>query len=302
MTNNKNPRILKTQIEMNTEFNEQMQLLESQLRYFDNGERLHYKTISTSIRKFLHDTRMSKSLFTSLDLKERSFFSTLNDETFNKPFAVSEGSRLVSLWFHEGKAKYSAILEAPIYAGRMCSFEEWWNEEVIDSSKEEYRLSRKDIVLNIADTDGGAHVDTDEESSYRAIKYGEALGVRAIINGEEEVIPELHIAILRQIAYEFMRTMSYIKKDPYPELSLKEKCSCGSEKKYKHCCCKKRWNQNIENSKLRQFNYKQTVKATKDNVENRVLKPNQKVKSVEYGLSNLQVFKNISDYNDHFGK
>ena len=76
----------------------------------------------------------------------------------------------------------------------------------------------------------------------------------------------------------------------------------AAKKKYKHCCCKKRWNQDIENSRLRQFNYRNTVKATKNSVENRVLKPNQKVKSAEYRLSNMQVFKNISDYNEHFGK
>lgn len=34
-------------------------------------------------------------------------------------------------------------------------------------------------------------------------------------------------------------------------------------KKYKHCCCKKRWNQAIENRRLAQFNYKHTLKASK---------------------------------------
>lgn len=69
---------------MKMEFNDQLQLFENHLNYFDNEEKLEYKIISTSLRKFLHDTRISKSLFTSLDLKNRDFFSTIDDKSFTK--------------------------------------------------------------------------------------------------------------------------------------------------------------------------------------------------------------------------
>lgn len=81
---------------MKKEFNNQLQLFEDHLNYFDNGEKLEYKIISTSLRKFLYDTRISKSLFTSLDLKNRDFFSTINDKSFSKKVIFSDGSRLVS--------------------------------------------------------------------------------------------------------------------------------------------------------------------------------------------------------------
>lgn len=42
---------------MKKEFNDQLQLFENHLNYFDNGEKLEYKIISTSLRKFLHVNR-----------------------------------------------------------------------------------------------------------------------------------------------------------------------------------------------------------------------------------------------------
>lgn len=42
---------------MKMEFNDQLQLFENHLNYFDNGEKLEYKIISTSLRKFLHVNR-----------------------------------------------------------------------------------------------------------------------------------------------------------------------------------------------------------------------------------------------------
>ncbi len=47
-------------------------------------------------------------------------------------------------------------------------FEQWWNLPILKDNKNRV-FSRKDLVLNVADTDGGADIDPDLEEAYMSI-------------------------------------------------------------------------------------------------------------------------------------
>lgn len=77
-----------------------------------------------------------------------------------------------------------------------------------------------DIVKHVADTDGGAHVDTDIDEAYASLKSGDFLGFRAVFGpdgfgiglGEGSagaVVPGAHLAAIRAIANETLLTLKH---------------------------------------------------------------------------------------------
>jgi hypothetical protein len=54
-------------------------------------------------------------------------------------------------------------------------FSEWWTERVLRDNKLR-TMSRMDLVLNVADTDGGAHVDPELDETYMAVSRSNSLG------------------------------------------------------------------------------------------------------------------------------
>lgn len=266
---------------------EQVNLLEIHNINFDDGQEILYKSIATSIRVLLHDTVNSTSLFMQNGLKDRKFFSTINDDSFSGR-QITDGSSLVVLNVNK-KSNYKPILDSPIYAGRMLSFDDWWNESILLMDGEPTR-SRKNIVLNISNKDGGAHNDEKLSEQYQNAKTGEGLKVWA--NGD--VIPDIQKAIIRQISFEVMRTWFYICADPFPTIERSQTCGCGSDKKYKNCCYQARWKQDMENKKLREWHNQSLASQSQHQMpKGRIVK---KGKSVPFGISNLQFYPTKENY------
>ncbi len=86
-------------------------------------------------------------------------------------------------------------------------FLNWWNDPVLKDNRGR-KFCRRELVLHVADTDGGAHVDPELEESYMAISRENSLGW---FFGNGNVVfalegrPEL--ACMRQIAHEFLSTI-----------------------------------------------------------------------------------------------
>jgi hypothetical protein len=231
---------------------------------YDNGFDGEAKRLAVSVRLLVHDTNNSKSLLGQLGQKNIQFFESA--------FPVVKGNQnthgglvMTSLSPSKG-ARYVAFLDdAPHGQMRTTDFDTWWNSTVfIDSKGSE--LSRKGLVLAVANQDGGAHVDPSLNQTYADLSRNNSLGWVFSDGKTTQPMEGPERAAIRQIAHEFLKSLipGYTKTPVYPpdgmimggavvlqgadatarvaSLSEKKKvgrnesCPCGSGKKFKRCC------------------------------------------------------------------
>ena len=180
-------------------------------------------SISTAIRVLIHDTNSSISLLKHLDKKNIKFIST-NHKTKNKVVHLGLVRR-INVGVKNGvggEAKYWPLCNEEIFPMPKCEayieFKEWWEEEEIFVSSESV-LTRKDLVLSMANKDGGAHFDTKVQKKYDDFRYswsgGSTLkGIQSGISRGYDNIP-IYPAI-RQIGYELLKTLKSYRDSPPP--------------------------------------------------------------------------------------
>jgi hypothetical protein len=181
-------------------------LIKSSILY-DQGDKAEAKRIALEIRKLLHDTDKSASILSSLKTKDM-FFENTGYVYFEENMAHYLG--LVKTVIHPVDDKYIAEY-FPILneddAKKKLLFDVWWNSIVI-SDNEKTTFTRKDIVLCLADQDGGAHVDNELEKVYYNLTRNNTVDYVFVNNkGEETIIPNPHLATVRQIAHEIIITI-----------------------------------------------------------------------------------------------
>lgn len=96
---------------------------------------------------------------------------------------------------------------------RAIPFVEWWNDAVLKDSQGR-TFCRRELVLHVADTDGGAHVDPELDEAYMAISRQNSLGWVSVKGGSVSALtgrPEL--SCMRQIAHELLCTIYHLVPD-----------------------------------------------------------------------------------------
>ena len=95
---------------------------------------------------------------------------------------------------------------------------EWW-DEVVFRFKPSFSFTRKNLVLDAVNKDGGAHVDEVLTERYSSlIKDGSTGGIGISINDgqslewsiEPQLITNAHLSGLRQIGYELLNSPELI--------------------------------------------------------------------------------------------
>lgn len=209
-------RISQSKIELETHLREHLDFLNRSAFYYDEGAISEAKRIATSIRVLLHNTEKSHSLLDQLNMKGISFLNTAaKHNSVNKDFFY--GLCNVEISFDEnmvmvGKCK-PFLSNTP--KGLICKkllFPNWWNQVVIADSKGN-TFKRRELVLALANTDGGAHVDPKLDARYRALSRENSLGFSVATNGVSTPILGFELAAARQIAYELICSI----KDRHPE-------------------------------------------------------------------------------------
>lgn len=200
------PKVKQTKDELITHLKENLGFLKASAAAFDAGQTGESKRLAVSIRVLLHDTRHSKSLLGLLGWKEgHSFFDTANNYD---PKNILSHHGLVRLSFKDGNSSYSAPLDdaSPGRPYKYVKFPDWWNEVVIVDSKKS-KFNRRELLLSLADTDGGAHVDPELDQAYADLSRNNSVGwVFSDVNGERPLEGvELHS--VRQIAHEVITSI-----------------------------------------------------------------------------------------------
>lgn len=247
--------------ELQSQLNDQLQFLEASAARFDEGHDNEAKRLAATIRLLVHDTPKSHSLLGQLELKGGPFWDTAF-KAIDENRAGHGG--LVFIAMGGAKTRYVAMLDAipPPYV-RQVPFDRWWSAPVfVDAAGR--RLTRSDLVLAVANQDGGAHVDPGLEETYAALSRNNSLNYVANDGQGERAMDGPERAALRQIAHELLKTLKpgysanpqhsaaliastfTITQESVPpiltELQAKARkvgrnapCPCGSGKKSKRC-------------------------------------------------------------------
>src|SRR6185437_13837677 len=172
----KQNRVPRPKAELKRELIEQLDLLRHACEQYDNGMEAMAKYIALNIRVLVHAHGQSRALLDLLGIRPARFLDSAGP--INERNVIAE-HKLIAIRFEGGKpARYVPKIRAVDDASSpMLSirFQDWWNNPVIrDADRRIYR--RRDLVLNVADTDGGAHVDPGMEQEYMALSRRNSLG------------------------------------------------------------------------------------------------------------------------------
>ncbi len=241
--------------ELQQHLSDTVQALELSARAFDEGREGESKRLAAAIRVLVHGTSISKSLLGQLEQKTISFYDTCAPSQAHT-YITWFGLTVINLTTQG--ARHIAPLDnlPPDHPPHWVSFDEWWNRVVFVDQKE-IETSRKDVILSVADKDGGAHVDPVLDEKYANLSRRNSLGWRFYNAKGDGSLEGPEKAAVRQITHEVLKslnpTMPSMKPKPKgvllvnPTIKVKEKrptlpkvgrndpCPCGSGKKYKRC-------------------------------------------------------------------
>lgn len=183
----------------------QLGFIERSCSSFDDGFLDEAIRIAVAIRVLVHDTRNSTSLLTHLGAKDILLRTTcpLVDE---KVIMFSGGLSSTRVTIEDGQLKdatYKPVLDSSNREPVFVSANVWWNQIVYRISEGD--LTRRDIALNAANKDGGAHVDPQLTREYEALCRG-IINVSYTTTHEmvDLPLPNSHLADLRQMGHELL--------------------------------------------------------------------------------------------------
>lgn len=167
----------KLQLELIKHLKEQCDFLSTSGDLFDQGNLSEAKRIATQIRILVYHTRNCKSLLEQLKENFGVEIKILSHTSNN----LLEGTIFyagLTVQLNTEGVQYIPMVDLSHPALKEVSVEDWWNEIIIILNGENY--TRNEILLGIANKDGGAHIDPKLEQRYfkltREVKIFESNG------------------------------------------------------------------------------------------------------------------------------
>ena len=164
---------------------EQIGFLDASCAAYDAGVIAEHKRLALTIRVLVHDTGSSQSLLNQLGIKEAVRLIDGTAPGFGNLPSIGSNS-VTSQAAFAVIGYYPAFVEwLPAFrAGGLVGttprqgFDPWWKDvKMIDSHQEKF--NRRRLVLQVANTDGGGHVDPKLEAAFRNLSRGGSMGFRA---------------------------------------------------------------------------------------------------------------------------
>ncbi|HDS1557439.1 TPA: hypothetical protein QEL11_001276 [Stenotrophomonas maltophilia] len=218
-SNSPSNRHTQSREELEQHLREQIEFLRNSAKSFDDGYEGESKRIAATARVLLHENRQSKSLLLQLAMKDLPFWDT--SAPLNQDSLVSHSGLVVTVMNKAG-AKYQAFLDGGFAPPRQIKFEDWWNQVIfVDSDKRTF--TRRELVLAVANKDGGAHIDPALDIAYAELTRKNSLGwVFQQDNGPTVNMVGPEKSALRQICHEILKTLipGYVLQPKYPEDSV----------------------------------------------------------------------------------
>lgn len=247
---------------------EQLGFIERSAASYDEGFAGEAKRLALAIRVLVHDTVRSRSLLSQAGMKQN--LSLLDTCIPFDPHNVLGHSGLTAARIGRGPAEVLPLLDEFPMVHRKVTFQDWWEGVVfVDSSRALF--SRQDIVLTVANQDGGGHVDPQLDACYANLTRHNSLDWWDEIGGRVTPTANPVPAALRQIGHEVLKslregyvspthtipegtvlafapmihhaelppplpTVNLVKRPRVPNAARNGPCPCGSGRKFKKCC------------------------------------------------------------------
>jgi hypothetical protein len=174
---------------------------------FDTGFEDEAKRLAVSARVLLHDTRASRSLLGQLDLLTIPFHSTVPENDLGKGIDLAPHIPLLQILLGSKPSYRVPLDDLPPRGFRLIPFTEWWSEIIFDDRLGN-TLTRKGLVLTLANKEGGAHVDPNLTPSYEALKSRATMWQVRTPEGTHPLPGNIELLAMRQIAHELLRTLA----------------------------------------------------------------------------------------------
>lgn len=192
----------RSKAELQALLDEQIRFLKVSADAYDRGFSSECKRLATTIRVLVHDTEKSISLLAQLGRKEANFCDTAAALDLN---SANPYLGLTSILLVRGDVHHVPVLDSE-ETTRWVAFSEWW-ERVIFKDLTGYPTSRADLVLTMANQDGGAHVKPDLDEAYARLTADNSLGLTKGGQQGQTAVLGAERAAVRQIAHEMLRTL-----------------------------------------------------------------------------------------------
>lgn len=213
-------RVARPKGELHRELQDQVALLQSDCTAFDGGMEATGKRIALSLRVLLYHHGSSQALLEQLNLRNDYFFDTAGQLN---PRNLMPECNLISLQIGPGGGRYIAVCAAGSYPRRprLLHFSDWWGRPVLKDAKG-HKFCRRELVLDVADSDGGAHVDPELEEAYMNLSRNNSLGWMFKQEGAalEPLQGRPELVCMRQIADEVLMTLRRRYPKAFPSIPL----------------------------------------------------------------------------------
>lgn len=194
---------------------QQLSFLESSCKAFDEGNEGEALRIAVVIRTLVHDTPNSKSLLEQLGLKSSIKFIDSADPIDPVPTKeLYKGRQLMALSGMPGLfavsmstqgAKLLPRLEMAMNARGAVSFDDWWVSGCIPGENGA-RHSRSWLIKQMANKEGGAHVDPEINRLYSQLKQT-TMGMTVIAGNVSGFTNSPADVSVRQVAWELVKSL-----------------------------------------------------------------------------------------------
>lgn len=168
---------------------------------FDRGYIGEAKRLATTLRVLMHDTSNSHSLMSQLKLKNSMRY--LNTAIPYTPKNLASHHGLVGLRVSNDEAGFYAFLDEAPNKAKYVGLPDWWNETVICDSKKN-KFKRRELILNLSNKDGGAHVDPHLTEAYADLSRNNSIGWMFCDAAGKSDIDGVELHSIRQVAHEFL--------------------------------------------------------------------------------------------------
>ena len=191
--------------ELAKELRTQLSALRLLSEQFDKGNEFLYKEIAVKLRIIFHQTGKSHSLYNSLNLTGNYLYNSAGNI---RNLATTGCKAPIYLKFSsQAPTKFHPEL---LQIFNKVSFDDWWNNLPIIIDRYGNDFKRNKIILSVANTDGGAHVDISIDEEYYNITRGEGSGWSSKnLDGSVDNLNPVP-SLVRQIAHETLETFEEI--------------------------------------------------------------------------------------------
>ena len=212
MANGK-PNVQRTPTQWRESLVEHVELLKFYCAAFDTGQAALAKPMSASLRLLLHTSPSPKStsraLLDHFQLRRGRWFDVAGQLD---PQQIPLNSRLVRLQLLSPSGAVGQQIKPSFGTDGSwlrqvirTEFVGWWTAPVARGLKHA-ELSRMDLVREVADRDGGAHIDPSIGEQYAGVMDGSYSGL-ALWYGGARLAPGWHSAAIRAITHETLLSL-----------------------------------------------------------------------------------------------